>query len=36
MLVLLYTSIDATAKAFKAVDKMSKVLTANGSLKKTL
>jgi len=34
--ILLYNSIDASAKAFKAVDKMTQTLKANGSLKKTL
>ena len=34
LLVLLYQSVDATAKAFKAADRMSKMLEANGALKK--
>jgi hypothetical protein len=34
--VLLYSSIDNTAKAFRAVEKMSKTLNANGQVKKSL
>jgi len=34
--ILLYSSIDNTAKAFRAVEKMSKTLNANGQVKKSL